>query len=216
MPENYPSPVAGSNALPFYQQLQQHALPEHEQYDRGQERVNEGGDQRESGSQDAQVGLRDHEASASERAEVQTAHDQDNSQLGSDTMPGGEFQSLGPSTAHAPAHEGHHGGAVMGPPPHQQQYQQQQDHHQHTEATSPRTTAANAAAAGMYHMSAVPQGSVAFAQAGGSPGSAPPQQDKHKDKRSKVSRACDECRRKKIRCDAIDETGNVPCSNCAR
>lgn len=61
-----------------------------------------------------------------------------------------------------------------------------------------------------------PQGSVAYAQASGSADSAPPAPDKHKDKRTKVSRACDECRRKKIRCDALDETANVPCTNCAR
>lgn len=36
-------------------------------------------------------------------------------------------------------------------------------------------------------------------------------------KRSKVSRACDECRRKKIRCDASEESGEgVQCSNCKR
>ncbi|KAI0142686.1 hypothetical protein GGR57DRAFT_485736 [Xylariaceae sp. FL1272] len=35
-------------------------------------------------------------------------------------------------------------------------------------------------------------------------------------KRSKVSRACDECRRKKIRCDASSETADEPCSNCRR
>ena len=35
-------------------------------------------------------------------------------------------------------------------------------------------------------------------------------------KRSKVSRACDECRRKKIRCDATTEDENEPCSNCKR
>lgn len=33
-------------------------------------------------------------------------------------------------------------------------------------------------------------------------------------KRSKVSRACDECRRKKVKCDAQSEQG--PCSNCRR
>ncbi|CAK4031250.1 transcriptional regulatory [Lecanosticta acicola] len=64
-----------------------------------------------------------------------------------------------------------------------------------------------------------PQGSVAYAQYTGSPGAAPPSVplagDK-KDKRQKVSRACDECRRKKIRCDAVDETGSTPCTNCAR
>jgi hypothetical protein len=35
-------------------------------------------------------------------------------------------------------------------------------------------------------------------------------------KRSKVSRACDECRRKKIKCDASSDTGEMPCSSCAR
>ncbi|KAI1208589.1 uncharacterized protein F4807DRAFT_142060 [Annulohypoxylon truncatum] len=35
-------------------------------------------------------------------------------------------------------------------------------------------------------------------------------------KRSKVSRACDECRRKKVKCDAALESGENPCSNCRR
>lgn len=35
-------------------------------------------------------------------------------------------------------------------------------------------------------------------------------------KRSKVSRACDECRRKKVKCDASTDTGDTPCSNCKR
>ena len=35
-------------------------------------------------------------------------------------------------------------------------------------------------------------------------------------KRSKVSRACDECRRKKIKCDAQSDLGSAPCSSCAR
>lgn len=36
-------------------------------------------------------------------------------------------------------------------------------------------------------------------------------------KRSKVSRACDECRRKKVRCDASEEqAGGQPCTNCKR
>lgn len=35
-------------------------------------------------------------------------------------------------------------------------------------------------------------------------------------KRSKVSRACDECRRKKIRCDATGEVGDEQCSSCKR
>lgn len=35
-------------------------------------------------------------------------------------------------------------------------------------------------------------------------------------KRSKVSRACDECRRKKVKCDAQSDSGDVPCTNCKR
>ena len=35
-------------------------------------------------------------------------------------------------------------------------------------------------------------------------------------KRSKVSRACDECRRKKVKCDAQTDTGNAACSSCRR
>ncbi len=35
-------------------------------------------------------------------------------------------------------------------------------------------------------------------------------------KRTKVSRACDECRRKKIKCDADQTAEDQPCSNCKR
>jgi hypothetical protein len=42
------------------------------------------------------------------------------------------------------------------------------------------------------------------------PGATPPR------KRTKVSRACDECRRKKIKCDAQTEASEEPCSNCRR
>lgn len=59
------------------------------------------------------------------------------------------------------------------------------------------------------------QGSGAFAQASDPADSAPGSALKQKD-RTKVSRACDECRRKKIRCDAMDESGNTACTNCAR
>lgn len=60
------------------------------------------------------------------------------------------------------------------------------------------------------------QGSVAFARTNGSPDTVPSQSAREKAPRTKVSRACDECRRKKIRCDAVDEAGNTPCTNCAR
>ncbi|KAF3054914.1 hypothetical protein GL218_07300 [Daldinia childiae] len=48
------------------------------------------------------------------------------------------------------------------------------------------------------------------AQASAIPDGIPPR------KRSKVSRACDECRRKKVKCDAVSENGEEPCSNCRR
>lgn len=48
------------------------------------------------------------------------------------------------------------------------------------------------------------------AQASAMPDNIPPR------KRSKVSRACDECRRKKVKCDAASENGDEPCSNCRR
>lgn len=35
-------------------------------------------------------------------------------------------------------------------------------------------------------------------------------------KRSKVSRACDECRRKKVKCDSATENSSEACSNCRR
>jgi hypothetical protein len=35
-------------------------------------------------------------------------------------------------------------------------------------------------------------------------------------KRAKTTRACDECRRKKIRCDAETESGDQQCSSCKR
>ena len=57
----------------------------------------------------------------------------------------------------------------------------------------------------------LPPGSVAYAQASGSADS-----PAHKTPRTKVSRACDECRRKKIRCDAVDESGTHACTSCAR
>jgi hypothetical protein len=46
---------------------------------------------------------------------------------------------------------------------------------------------------------------------------ASPPADASNRKRSKVSRACDECRRKKIRCDATDDAGDQQqCSSCKR
>ncbi|KAF2223454.1 hypothetical protein BDZ85DRAFT_295723 [Elsinoe ampelina] len=39
---------------------------------------------------------------------------------------------------------------------------------------------------------------------------------RRKDTRVKTSKACDECRRKKIRCDAANDQGTEPCSNCKR
>lgn len=59
-------------------------------------------------------------------------------------------------------------------------------------------------------------GNVAFPHTNESPDRGPSQSTREKAPRSKVSRACDECRRKKIRCDALDETGTAPCSHCSR
>jgi hypothetical protein len=63
---------------------------------------------------------------------------------------------------------------------------------------------------------AASHGHVNFAQVNGSPEAGPSHSAREKAPRTKVSRACDECRRKKIRCDALDETGTAPCSHCAR
>jgi hypothetical protein len=57
---------------------------------------------------------------------------------------------------------------------------------------------------------------VTFAPGNGSPETGPSHSAREKAPRSKVSRACDECRRKKIRCDAPDETGTAACSHCTR
>lgn len=57
---------------------------------------------------------------------------------------------------------------------------------------------------------------VNFTHGSGSVDLALSNQAREKAPRSKVSRACDECRRKKIRCDAADETGAAPCSHCSR
>ncbi|MCJ1364994.1 Glucose-responsive transcription factor [Acarospora aff. strigata] len=55
-----------------------------------------------------------------------------------------------------------------------------------------------------------------LAQGGLDPNHDPSFGDPTPRKRSKVSRACDECRRKKIRCDATSESGVEQCSNCKR
>ncbi|RDW75076.1 hypothetical protein BP6252_06218 [Coleophoma cylindrospora] len=67
----------------------------------------------------------------------------------------------------------------------------------------------------MHHQSAP---AAAMAQMGAQYNGSPlPDAPGSNRKRSKVSRACDECRRKKIRCDASEESGEgVQCSNCKR
>ncbi|KAI1502100.1 hypothetical protein F5X99DRAFT_167706 [Biscogniauxia marginata] len=80
------------------------------------------------------------------------------------------------------------------PPPQQHPQQQPPPHLQHT--------------ASVEHLA---QQYAAQAQAQAFvPDNTPPR------KRSKVSRACDECRRKKVKCDAVSENGEEPCSNCRR
>ena len=73
----------------------------------------------------------------------------------------------------------------------------------------------------LYHHDQSQQHSVAHLQASpGQMGSMAAQYESSPDasnrKRSKVSRACDECRRKKIRCDATEESGDTQCSSCRR
>lgn len=68
-----------------------------------------------------------------------------------------------------------------------------------------------------HFAAAAGHGNAAFSHTNGSPDRGPSQSSREKAPgRTKVSRACDECRRKKIRCDAQDETGTAPCSHCSR
>jgi hypothetical protein len=67
-----------------------------------------------------------------------------------------------------------------------------------------------------HFIGTAPHSSVAFAQTNGSPDQVPSHAVREKAPRTKVSRACDKCRGKKIRCDAADETGAAPCSHCVR
>jgi hypothetical protein len=64
------------------------------------------------------------------------------------------------------------------------------------------------------HTAHVQAGHGSMEQMGGSYGTPDPGMAPRK--RSKVSRACDECRRKKIRCDATGEAGDEQCSSCKR
>ncbi|KAG0645944.1 putative transcriptional regulatory [Hyphodiscus hymeniophilus] len=75
-------------------------------------------------------------------------------------------------------------------------------HQYHQDQTQPHAAAA--------HLQASP------AQMGPVPGQYDSSPDASNRKRSKVSRACDECRRKKIRCDATEESGDTPCTSCKR
>ncbi|KAG9948131.1 hypothetical protein KCU85_g5287, partial [Aureobasidium melanogenum] len=98
------------------------------------------------------------------------------------------------------------------PQPHDDLHQQQ--HHQHVQQqhaqpaplpsqpqhTSPSQHAVNPDLLPEHHASPPPGQHTAA--------------DNNRDKRSKVSRACDECRRKKIRCDALNE--HETCTNCKR
>ncbi|KAJ2898575.1 uncharacterized protein MKZ38_003820 [Zalerion maritima] len=81
--------------------------------------------------------------------------------------------------------------------PHSQPSQYAQDHHQPVLAPQMNTLDA-------HHLAAQ------YVATATSVDSTPPR------KRSKVSRACDECRRKKVKCDAQTETGEEQCSNCRR
>ncbi|KXT04395.1 hypothetical protein AC578_3575 [Pseudocercospora eumusae] len=187
--ERYPSPTNANNSLPFYPQLQQAAAP----------------------GAGAAAGTAQHEHNAKVEG-------------------GGEARIQGPSDTP----EGATANVAASEPESAQQspdyrYVDRREHAQDENGHFRSRTSNAMGSFGSFgappaHMlqhgeaasAAMPQGSVAYAQHNGTPDSAPPIPEKNPNKRSKVSRACDECRRKKIRCDAVDETGAVPCTNCAR
>ncbi|KAI1088138.1 hypothetical protein F5B19DRAFT_27431 [Rostrohypoxylon terebratum] len=98
------------------------------------------------------------------------------------------------------------------------QHDQQQQHHyipNHPPQEHQQMHLAPQPAQMEQHSNMHPQGTVEqLAQHFAAQASAMP--DVPPRKRSKVSRACDECRRKKVKCDAALETGDDPCSNCRR
>ncbi|KAI5370638.1 putative zn(2)-C6 fungal-type DNA-binding domain-containing protein [Septoria linicola] len=194
--DRYPSPKP-ANGLPFYQHTptQQPAPPPQQQ-----EQLHSVG---ASHLQPNRAGDSDGPVIAATDA----PHGANNGPQESPASPGGHVRD-----AHHPSHEGVHARPHLAP----------SEAHAANSASAVGTAMGGFTGWPAHHLSqgspamGAPPGSVAFAQANGSSDAAPPVPDKHKDKRTKVSRACDECRRKKIRCDAIDETGNVPCTNCAR
>lgn len=101
----------------------------------------------------------------------------------------------------APNMNAGHGGAMADSQDprvqHQNTANHQYDHHQGSHTQSPNIQGRLSSPDQMGGTYGTPDGSMA------------PR------KRSKVSRACDECRRKKIRCDAASE-GNESCSSCKR
>ncbi|OAA67354.1 c6 zinc finger domain containing protein [Niveomyces insectorum RCEF 264] len=98
----------------------------------------------------------------------------------------------------------------------QQQQQQQQQQHQHQQEQDPNLVqhtdvqghVAYDASQAVIHMPSSLQMAQMAHQAYASVDHIPPR------KRSKVSRACDACRRKKIKCDSVSETAQ--CTNCQR
>lgn len=195
--DRYPSPPPRANGLPFYDSPAQQQQPQQQQYHHPQQPQQQ---HIEQGRDDAATAL-EHTINDGHGNELQAG--------GSPASLGGEMRD---TRRTAPDSDNN-----------QQQMQHMRPH------LAPSAPGGNQMGSfGNFgqvpgHMTptngmhaGAPQGSVAYAQAIGLPDAAPPAPDKHKDKRTKVSRACDECRRKKIRCDAIDETGTVPCTNCAR
>ncbi|KAI0830018.1 hypothetical protein F5Y06DRAFT_208455 [Hypoxylon sp. FL0890] len=100
------------------------------------------------------------------------------------------------------------------PQQHQHQYipdQQQHDHQQlHLPPQQPHPHQPPPGLQSQSTMEQLAQHYAAQASVMPSDNNIPPR------KRSKVSRACDECRRKKVKCDAVSENGEEPCSNCRR
>jgi hypothetical protein len=221
--ESYPSPQTGDHNLPFYQQLQlqqaalgteEHAQEQdqHSEQNRGLQQNNE--QEQERGQYGHDTHELDHDRQREGREGLPSAspdarHARPSSPQYQATQEAEGRDAHHQTTSPSDEEEAHLNNMLGGLgsfgtlPAHTPSLSSPQPH------SDPRP---DQHALQYSSPSAVPHSSVAFAQASGSLDST----DKNREKRSKVSRACDECRRKKIRCDAIDETASSPCTNCAR
>ncbi|KAI0009162.1 hypothetical protein F4779DRAFT_384393 [Xylariaceae sp. FL0662B] len=196
------------------------------------------GAQEAQGVQEAQEAREAQEAQeAQETPEAHEAHDtslqQQDDQLHHDQIQEQNHQQLPHDDQSMPPHEPmpiehhdqslqHHQQHIQEQPlqNHEQQPQHQyvpdqhQQHHHQQVHLPPQQPQSQPPQHPTHHLS--PQGTVEHlaqqfaAQAAALPDNVPPR------KRSKVSRACDECRRKKVKCDSASEISDEPCTNCRR